>query len=291
MRPRHGRVECRRIKRLLGFPQIAVDLRVRVVVPVGPARRGIVGEEAAQERTRRLLRGIGEIDGADPGRGRRLRTVAVGREQGDEIYHLEFNVDADIGEVCLDELVHRQRLHLPTAAVRDQHLCLDALLPSETGFGEQALCFSRIIANIEARPAEPWRARLDQPLGRDCRAVERLYQSLTVDREVRGTTHPQVPERRIRQRAQPPAPHVRIEIADHIEAGRAQAFDGVGRHRFNEVNLPCPERRDPRGGIRYRQQRHGRHAWAPACVPVIGVARQVEPRPRHELGDAERSGA
>src|SRR5574341_770098 len=81
------------------------------------------------------------------------------RAQRLPIHTLQRHVDTDFAHVLLDELVHRQRLHLTGAGGRHQELDLHRILRPVTCFGQQFTSRVRVVFYVEDRLAEPWMVR------------------------------------------------------------------------------------------------------------------------------------
>ena len=69
--------------------------------------------------------------------------------------HLELDLDADLAEVLLDELVHRQRLHLARSPTARSGLDHQRLGRAVARLGQQLLGRGRIVLHLEGRLAEP----------------------------------------------------------------------------------------------------------------------------------------
>ena len=83
------------------------------MAPVGALRRLQVALQMPDEAGERVLHEVAEVDAviALRGRVRRARTPDV--DQLVPVDHLELDLDANLAEVLLDELVHRQRRICP----------------------------------------------------------------------------------------------------------------------------------------------------------------------------------
>ena len=138
--------------------------------------------------------------------------------------HLELDLDADLGEVLLDELVHRQRLHLARARGRDQDLDRRAACPGRSR-PRPAASWPRPDRTSRLKVGLPnhWWPGGQKPFGRDHQAAEQLLHALAVDREIGGLAHADVVPGRALDAREVPGPVVRIGVGDDLEAGRLRA--------------------------------------------------------------------
>src|SRR5882762_11986268 len=116
MRLRQQRVLPGRIEGLLRLVDEGVDFRVRIPPPIDPDRRDLARMEETDDGVERIGGDVGDVVRRDAGHRLVLGALAPIGVERLELDHLEIDIDADLLEALLQELVHRQRQHLPGAA-------------------------------------------------------------------------------------------------------------------------------------------------------------------------------
>ena len=221
-----------------------------------------------------------------------LAAVAPVGEQRVPLDHVELDVDADVLQLLLHELVHRQRLHLAGARGADLHPQGQRPLRGVAGLGQQAPRLGLVGADVEGRVAPP-----GMPGAAPCRPPAAIMPPSSVRspsrsmREVERAAHPHVAQRRA-------SPRSRAARARHAAARSGVMTMPRERSCGTRVRATAP-RSSPPGPTAARRCGHSpRGSAAARCArrlrllaPIAVVARHLEPLARDEAGHAEGAGA
>src|ERR1700704_1713745 len=150
-----------RIEGLLRIVDEGVDFRVRIPAPVDTDRRDLAGMEETNDGVERIGGDIGDVVRRDAGHRLVLGALAPIGVERLEFHHLEVDIDADLLEALLQELVHRQRQHLPGAALGDHKGGLERLLGRIAGLLDETLRLGGIVFDLEGWMAEPRARRIE----------------------------------------------------------------------------------------------------------------------------------
>lgn len=214
-----------------------VDLRVGEVTPVGALGRDEATVDVAHQGGERVLAEVGRVGRGRPvGRGILGPGAPVG-EQRVPIAHVEFDVDADLGEVLPDRLVHRHQLHLTRAGGRDDRLHGDRLVLGDSRLDHQLPGGGEIGLHLEGGLAEPRARGRHHALAGCIMPPSSSFMPLTVDREVGGLADADVTPGRSLEHRDVPRPDVRIDVRGDLEAGAPQAVERIRRRRLDPVDL------------------------------------------------------
>src|SRR6202048_1687059 len=200
---------------------------------------------------------------------------AAAAAQGFPFENLELNLEADSGEVFLDELVHRKRLHLPRAGGRYHHFDLAWPARVEPCFAQQPLRALRVVFDLEARSPKPWMTGCDLALCRDREFAEELDEPVPVDREVRRAPNPNILERRVFKNGKLVGPEVRVQVGDDLHAALAQSRDAVGSRGLDKVDLAREKRGHARIRIRHAEENQTIGFRDARRIPVVRVLHEL----------------
>ena len=178
------------------------------------------------------------VDSVDAQRLRCARRAAHGHQHGAPFDHLKFELDAERLERLLDQLVHRQRQHLPRACGRDHDLGLGRIFRPVAGLRQQRLRLLGIVGVLVLRIAEERAIRRIEAGRRLRRSVQELDDALAVHRVVDGLPHALVAERRLLafgiERIRP---RMRIRPKADLKARLAKTGNGIRRRHLDPVDL------------------------------------------------------
>src|SRR5438094_10459295 len=179
------------VKGALGLLDQLVGFGIDVGHRVDRDRHHRLAVEEAAEAAPRLQEVPRDVPRVEAFVVRCVEARAPAREQRVPFHRLQVDVDADILEILLEQLVHRQRQHLPRSRRRDQvHRLGGTLRAVEAGLAKQILRLGRVVLVELFRLAEPRVALVHDAGGGNTRVVEQaLADADTIDRVVGGLAH------------------------------------------------------------------------------------------------------
>jgi len=185
----------------------------------------------------------------------RLEARAPAREQCVPLHRLQVDVDAHFLEVLLDQLVHRERQHLPRARRRDEVHRLGGMLGAvEAGLAQQILRLRRVVLVDLPGLAEPRVALVDDAGGGNARVVQQaLADADAIDGVVGRLPHELVVPRLLVQ-TQRVRPVVGVGVQRDLKAAALELRDRIRRRHFDPVHLAAAQRGQARGRLGHRQQ-------------------------------------
>jgi hypothetical protein len=143
----------RRVETRLRLLQLSRNLGIIPMPPIVVDRRKTVPRVIPEHR-RRIYRTQADVDPVHAMRLRRLRIAADGHLHGAPFHDIELDLYPHRGTILLNELIHRDRQHLPGPRRRDHDFCLHRLARPITGLLQQGLRLLRIVRVFLRRVAE-----------------------------------------------------------------------------------------------------------------------------------------
>src|SRR5205823_399564 len=191
VQPGQDLVLLRDVERALRLVDQLVGFRIDVGHRVDRDRHHRLGVEEAAKAAPRLQEIPRDVPGVESLVVRGLEAGAPAGEQRVPLHGLQVDVDADVLQVLLDQLVHRQRQHLAGARGGDQVDGLHGMLAGvEPGLLQQRLGLLGVVLVDFLGLAEPRMALVHDAGGGNARVVpQALADADAIDRVVRRLAH------------------------------------------------------------------------------------------------------